>query len=188
MRLRGIPLLSVASALAIVLASCDDDPFRIDWEEAPDTVLLYSLARPELNLPSAFNLNQRRLVLIESPGATGTWDIALDTQEGGLVLLTPGAMGLESRARITSVDGVTFDEVRKAPADTAAYTGVEPVPVELGPIYIVQTGETAGAFGTRCVYYAKLEALDIDVELGTLRFMFDSNPVCNSRDLVPPGD
>ena len=97
-------------------------------------------------------------------------------------------MGLDSRARITSVEGVTFDEVRKAPADTAAYTGDAPVPVELGPIYIVQTGESVGTFGTRCVYYAKLEALDLDVALGTVRFVYDSNPVCNNRDLVPPND
>lgn len=186
MRLRGTLLLSAASAFALLLASCDDDPFRIDWDAAPDTVLLYSLARPELNLPSAFNINQRRLVLVEAPGATGTWDIAVDTQGDNLVLLTPGAMGLESRARITSVEGVTFDEVRKAPADTAAYSGDEPVPVELGPIYIVQTGESVGTFGSRCVYHAKLEALDIDVELGTLQFVYDSNPVCNSRDLIPP--
>jgi hypothetical protein len=103
MRLRGTLLLSAASAFALLLASCDDDPFRIDWDAAPDTVLLYSLARPELNLPSAFNINQRRLVLVEAPGATGTWDIAVDTQGGNLVLLTPGAMGLESRARITSL-------------------------------------------------------------------------------------
>jgi hypothetical protein len=97
-------------------------------------------------------------------------------------------MGLTSRARITSVDGMTFEEVREAPADTSAYVADLPVPVEVGPIYIVQTGEATGSFGSRCVYYAKLEALEADVQLGTLRFVYDSNPVCNSRDLVPPGD
>lgn len=188
MRLRRLILFSVAGATAFGLASCDDDPFRINWEESPDTVLLYSLARPELNLPSAFNLNRRQTIQVEAPGATGAWDIAVDTQDGEIVLLTPGAMGLDSRARITQVTGVTFGEVRKAPADTAVYQADEPVTVELGPIYIVQTGESTGAFGTRCVYYAKLEALDIDPDLGTLRFVYDSNPVCNNRDLVPPGD
>lgn len=187
--MRSRALLAASSALVVLAAaSCGDDPFRIDWEVAPDTVLLYSLARPELNLPSAFNLNQRRRVQIESPGATGAWDFAVDTQEGNIVLLTPGAMGLDSRARITSVTGTPFEEVRKAPADTAAYVGDQPVPVELGPIYIIQTDESVGAFGTRCVYYGKMEALEIDPVLGTLLFVYDSNPVCNSRDLVPPGD
>lgn len=173
---------------ALVLGACDDDPFRIDWEVAPDTVLLYSLARPELGLPSAFNFNRRQFIEIEAPGATGTWDLAVDTQDGELVLLVPGAMGLQSRARITSLTGMTFEEVREAPADTSAYIADMPVPVELGPVYVVQTGESTSSFGARCVYYAKLEALDVDAALGTLRFVYDSNPVCNSRDLIPPED
>lgn len=189
MRLRGTRLV-VMSALATTLAACGDDPFQINWELAPDTVLLYSLARPELNLPSAFNLNRRQFIQIESPGATGSWDFAVDTDTvaNQLVFLVPGAMGLASRARITSVTGVSWDDVRKAPADTASYIGDRPVPVEVGPIYIVQTGESTGAFGSRCVYYGKVEALDADPVLGTLRFRYDSSPVCNSRDLVPPKD
>ena len=178
---------SLAFLLPFV-AGCDDDPFRIDWDVSPDTVLLYSLARPELNLPSGFNLNDGRRVLIEAPGATGAWDFAVDTQDGQIVLLTPGAMGLDSRARITSVTGTPFLEVRRAPADTTDYVADQPVPVEAGPIYILQSGESVGSFGTRCVYYAKLEALDIDPDLGTLLFVFDANPVCNDRALVPPGD
>ena len=69
--MRSRTFLFVAAGVATLgFAACDDDPFRINWEESPDTVLLYSLARPELNLPSAFNLNTRRLVQIETPGAT----------------------------------------------------------------------------------------------------------------------
>ncbi len=185
MRFRSLAF-AAAGVLALSFSACDDDPFRIDWEEAPDTVLLYSLARPELNLPSAFNLNTRRFVQIETPGATGAWDIAVDTEGNDIVLLTPGAMGLDSRAVITTVTDRTFEEVRKAPADTAAYVSDVPVTVELGPIYVIQTDEAVGTFGSRCVYYAKLEALDIDPTLGTLLFKYDSNPVCNSRDLIPP--
>lgn len=187
MRLRGSTRL-MAGLLVLILAACDDDPFRINWDVSPDTVLLYSLARPELGLPSAFNFNRRQFVQVEDPGATGTWDLALDTQDGELVLLTPGALGIESRARITTLTGMTFEEVRKAPADTAAYIGDVPVPVETGPIYVIQTDESRGSFGLLCVYYAKMEALEVNVELGTLRFVFDSNPVCNDRDLVPPND
>ncbi|MDT8341737.1 MAG: hypothetical protein RQ751_09520 [Longimicrobiales bacterium] len=175
-----------AGALGLVLAGCGDDPFQLDWVASPDTVLLYSLARPELNLPSAFNFNERRFVRIESPGATGAWDFALDSEEGGLVFLVPGALGIRSRARITSVQGIAFPDVREAPADTAAYISDRPVPVEQGPIFIFQTVESVGAFGTPCVFYAKLEVLDVDVELGTMLYVYDSNPVCNDRDLVPP--
>ena len=108
------------------------------------------------------------------------------TKDGALVLLTPNALGVDSRAAITTITDRSFEEIRRAPADTAAY--VDAVTVEFGPVYVVQTDESIGGFGTRCVYYAKLEALDIDTELGTLLFRYDSNPVCNSRDLIPPED
>jgi hypothetical protein len=183
------PLLGLAAALLIVASAgaCGDDPFQVDWQLRPDTVLLYSLARPELNLVSAFNFNRRTTVRIEAPSATGTWDLALDTQGGELVFLTPGAVGVPgSRARIIELPGVTFDEIREAPADTASYVSDEPVQVTTGLLYVVQTNETAGGFGRRCVYYAKLEPLEADPVAGTLRFRFDASPVCNDRSLVPP--
>jgi hypothetical protein len=182
MRFRSTSRL--AGALLVVSAvACGDDPFQVNWEARPDTILLYSLARPELGLPSAFNFNRRQFIEIENPGATGNWDLALDTQDGDLVFLMPGAMGIQSRARIATLEGMTFEEVRVAPADTAAYEGFDPVPVELGPIYVVQTDQTG-----QCVYYSKLEALEADVTLGTLRLLYDGSPVCNSRELVPPQD
>lgn len=149
--------------------------------------MIHSLARPEPNLPSAFNFNFRTPIIVEAPGSTGQWDVALDTQGGNLVLLPPRALGINSRARIASLPGVGFDEVREAPADTAAYVSDRPVPVALGVIYVVQTSEGAGGFGQRCVFFAKLEPLVIDVEGGTLTFLYDSNPICNDPRLVPPG-
>lgn len=169
--------------MVLGIVACGDDPFQVNWESQPDTVILYSLARPELGLPSAFNFNRRQFVEIENPGATGNWDLALDTQDGELVFILPSSMGIQSRARITSLSGLTFEEVRVAPADTTVYVSEEPVPVEFGPIYVVQTDQTG-----QCVYYSKLEALESDVTLGTLRFVYDGSPVCNSRDLVPPND
>ncbi len=182
--MRGVTL----TALLVLAASaaCGDDPFSIPWEQQPDTVLLYSLARPELNLEAGFSFFDRRRVRIESAGATGQWDVALDTREGQLVLLPPGALGIVSRARVAIIEAATFDEVKEAPSDTTAYVAAEPVPVRLGNVYVVQTDQRLGAFGTRCVYYAKMEPLDVDVPNGTLTFVFDTNPVCNDLRLVPP--
>lgn len=170
------------------LVACGDDPFQIDWQLAPAEVLLYSLARPELNLPTAFQMNRRRTVQIESPGATGTWDFAVDTQDGQIVLLTPSALGLDSRAAIAPMPGMNFDSIREAPADTASYIRSEPVVIQPDLLYVVQTGESVGSFGRLCVYYGKIEALDIDPAQGVLRLRYDSNPVCNDRALVPPED
>jgi hypothetical protein len=181
-----IALFAVAAALSTGLGACGGDPFAINWAASPDTVLLYSLARPELNLSSGYNFFGRRAVRVESATATGSWDLALDTRGGDLVFLPPGALGVGSRARVTALPGMRFDDVIDAPADTAVYSAVSPLPIEMGTVYVVRTGQSVGAFGRRCSYYAKLEPLVIDVDGGTLTFVFDVSPVCNSLRLIPP--
>jgi predicted RNA-binding protein with TRAM domain len=168
------------------LAACDDDPFSFNWDPRPDTVLLYSLARPELNLVSAFAFFQRREVRIEAAGSTGEWDAAVDTRDGGIVLLPPGALGVVGAARITTLEGMTLEDVRRAPEDTLVYTADQAVPVEMGNVYVIKTNRSAGSFGSSCVYYAKMAPVDIDPSGGTLTFQYVTNPVCNSQDLVPP--
>jgi hypothetical protein len=173
----------------LLTTACDDDLFRVNWVENPDTVILFSLARPELNLRSGFDFLSRTPIRIESPEATGKWDMVLDTHEGGLVLLPPGALGIEgTKARIIPMGPVDFDEVRRAPSDTTTYIGDEPVPVEVGHVYVVRTRQQAGFYGRQCVYYGKFEPLEEDPVEGRLTFMFDVSPVCNSRKLYPPKD
>jgi len=185
-RARAPLALATLAWLVFGLTACGDDPFKIRWTIQPDTVLLYSLARPELNLLSGFSFINRIPVRIEAPNATGTWDVALDTRNGGLVLLPPGALGVESKARIAALPGATFAEVIEAPADTMLYEADEPVQVSMGTVYVVRTNQYVGSFGTRCVNYGKLEPLAVDADLGTLSFVFDGSPVCNDRKLIPP--
>ena len=186
--LRGLRPAPIAAlvALSVGLASCGSDPFAFPWELDADTVLLYSLARPELNLEAAFNFNNRRKVRVEAATATGTWDVAVDTRGGQIVLLPPGALGISSKAGVTALPGLSFDDVIDAPEDTAVYSRFEAVAVQMGTIYVVKTSQSPGIFGRACSYYAKLEPLIIDVEGGTLTFKFDASPVCNSLRLIPP--
>lgn len=185
---RGRPLLLAAllATGAWGAASCGDDPFRIDWVESPDTVVLYSLARAELNLFSGFDFYNRIPITIEDAEATGNWDMAVDTRNGQMVLLPPGALGVTSKARVTALKGRTLADVTEAPADTTLYEGFAPVPVEMGTVYVWRTRQGFGSFGTVCVYYAKMEPLIIDASGGTLTFVFDASPVCNDRSLIPP--
>ena len=44
-----------AAVLTVGLGACGDDPFAFRWNDVPDTAQIYSLARPELNLPSGFS-------------------------------------------------------------------------------------------------------------------------------------
>lgn len=177
--------LVVAAVGFIAASSCGADPFDIKWSSTKDTVLLYSLARPELGLPSGFSFNNRVSVLIERVNVTGYWDMAVDTRDGSIVILPPGALGVPGKARVTALTGTTFDDVVEAPADTSLYTATEAVPVRMGTVYVIRTNQSVGSFGTYCVYYAKLAPVEIDPEGGTLRFFYDTSPVCNDRALVP---
>lgn len=169
------------------LAACGDSPFDLRWTERPDTVLLYSLARPELNLVSAFDFvpSRRRTVEVEAPGATGSWDVALDTRGGELVFLPPGALGIESRAGVASFRGLNLDELEEAPSDSASYSLETPVPVEDGTAYVIRTRRVRGSLGRLCSYYAEVVPVDINPDVGTVRLVYDVNPNCNDRSLVP---
>ena len=81
-----------------------------------------------------------------------------------------------------------FDAVKKAPNDTTLYVGDEPVPVQIGHVYVIRTRQQSGFYGRQCVYYGKFEPLEQDVVEGRLKLQFDISPVCNSRKLTPPKD
>ena len=185
-RRRAPRIAALLSALAVSLTACGDDPFAFPWSDVPDTVKIYSLARPELNIPSGFGFFEGLSFAIEAPIATGLWDAALDTRDGELVLLPPGALGVPSRAGIVMYPSTPYTDVVEAPGDTALYERDGPVPVESGAIYIIRTNVRPGSFGSACSYYAKLEPVIIDLVEESLTFRYITSPICNSRDLVPP--
>lgn len=181
-------LAAVVVALGLVAATsaCGDDPFAVRWSASPDTVTLFSLARPELNLPSAFDFRNRRAVVVEAPSSTGSWDVAVDTRQGRIVMLPAAALGVDSRAAVVRMPDVTYDELLEAPADTTLYIQDQPVPVELGSVYVIRTHRSAGSFGSRCFYYAKMQPVSTDAGAGTYTFFYDGARVCNDRSLIPP--
>lgn len=187
-RTPGRPLLVAALLLLVAaLPACGDDPFLFRWTENPREALLYSLDREERNRPTAFGMLNGERVILENPATSGRWDFALDTRNGALVLLPPRAVGVQSRAGIVEFPDVRFDEVREAPSDTAVYVTRDPVPLRMGSIYVVRTREQPGSFGQVCVFYGKMQPLEMDPVAGTLLFRFDTSPDCNNPRLVPPG-
>lgn len=184
---RSAPRIALAAAVLVAaLTACGNDPFSYRWSDVPDTAQIYSIARPELNLPSGFSFYDGFALVVELPSATGRWDVALDTEDGQLVLLPPGAVGIVSRARIAALPGIPYGDITEAPGDTAQYSANDPVPVTAGTSYVIRTNVRPGSFGSACTYYAKMEPVEIDVAEGTLKFRYATNPICNSHDLVPP--
>ncbi len=173
-------------ALYLAGTGCDDSVL-MDWSEVPDTTLLYSMARPELNLPSAFDVVYGIGLPVESLGAVGQFDFVVDTEDGHLTLNPPGVFGIESEARIAPIPAMDFWDLTKAPSDTTLFRREEPVTVEEGTIFVIQSREVVDSYyGYTCVYYAKLEALEIDAVGGILQFRYLVNPNCNNTSLVPP--
>lgn len=173
--------------IVAALVACDDPFGPRFWSDEPETVLLYSSSRPELvGRPSAFDFVELQGLPIEIPGLTGNWDIALADEDGGLALVPAGAFeGITSRAAIAVVPNATLEDVTVAPRDTAEFRG-STVVVDPTSVYVIRTRRASCGFGTTGFRYAKLRALAIDVERGTLTFEVVRNPFCNDRSFIPP--
>lgn len=176
-----------ALLLPALAAGCGDDLGPGRWEAAVDTVSLYSLARADLQgLPAAFDFVGLRLVVVEAVGATGVWDLGISERDGEFVLLPPGALpGVAVSAAIAVLEGEAFEELARAPADTADYTTDEALPLETDRVYVVRShlNPNLGA----CVYFAKVEVTAVDPTIGRVAVRYTRNPFCNDRRLVPPG-
>lgn len=182
---RRFALAATLGLSTLGLGACGDDPFEVRWASDIDTVTLYSLARPELGLASAFDFPNRRRIVVEAIGATGSWDLAVDDDGTGAWFVPPGALGVDSRAGLAPISGVSFDDVTEAPADTSLYVRDEPVPIEIGRTYALRTRELRGFFSQICVYYAKLQPTAVDLDARTIEYFFEASPACNDRGLVP---
>ena len=179
-------MVTLFFASVLGLSGCGENVFEQKWTVARvDTVLIYSLARPELNLPSGFDFVNRLAVEIQAAGATGAWDLLLDTQDGQLVFLPPGALGITSEARVLSLPGMAFDDVIRAPKDTTLYSVDLPLPVETTSVYVVRTHQGRDRFGLPCRFFGKLQPLEVEPALGTVRFVYDVSRLCDDRGLIP---
>lgn len=184
--LRSSLILVLAGVLLSTLAACDEDPFAITWTANEGSARLFSLDRPEVGLASGFDFLGRREVVVESPGATGSWDMAVDEVDGAVTFVTPEALGIESGAGIAVFpDLVSLDEATEAPSDSASYAITEPVPAEVGTVYVIRTREERGRFSQLCHFYGKFQVTEVNAATGSVRFVYDLNPDCDDRSLIP---
>ncbi|HUP51142.1 MAG TPA: hypothetical protein VM198_01600 [Longimicrobiales bacterium] len=174
-----------AVGVALVSMAACDDPTAVTWVAAPDTVLLYSIASPISNLPNAFDFIYRTRWLVESADATGSWDVALGSDAEGFMLLPPGALGVSSYAGIWELESASINDLVEAPTDTTVYVQDTAVPLALGNAYVIRTRQLALSDGSSCAYYAKAQLVSADLAEKRVRLLFDRNPACYDRGLVP---
>lgn len=187
-------LFTLLLAAPLVTTACEDPFGPGDWGPGaaePDTVEIYSLSRVDLiGLPSAFDFTPNGFgrVVVESPGVSGNWDMALTEQGGELVLMPPGVIEtVETTAGIT-LSQTPFDQLREAPRSRSVYNDSTVVPIREGQVYIVRSRQVRNPFFGSCVYFAKVEAIRVDLDEGSFLFRFIANPNCNDPALVPPND
>lgn len=177
--------LLVIAAAVLPLVACEDDLGLDEWTATVDTTTLYSLSREDLlGRPSAYDFVNHFLVEVESPGATGNWDVALRHEGNQLVLVPAGAFeGQTSRAGLALITGTTFEELREAPGDTARYLST-PAFVQPGQVYALRTRRATCSF-TTAVRFGKMKIIAVDPTAGTVTFASTVNPFCNERLLIP---
>jgi hypothetical protein len=168
--------------LTVPFGGCDDN-LDFPWFDLPDTITLYSLARPEyIGMASAVDVIGKQLFAVESPATPpSSFDIALTEIDGEFVLLPAGvfeAFDIEPGIAVDS-SGKTFDELKLAPRD--GYVTDAPVPLRTGRIYAIKTRRDFQG----CSRYGKLEALRLDAD-GSAELVLLRNTNCNDRELDPP--
>jgi hypothetical protein len=165
------------------LAACD--AFEPAWFDFMDEVELHSLARAEfIGQPSGYDFIQQRPVVVEQPKLHDPYDFDLAVTEiDGVFYALPAGMfegfPIEPGIAVDS-SGTELDDVRQAPRE--GYVTDAPVPLRTDWVYIVQIRRDQAG----CQRYGKFDVAalgeDGTVELRTIR-----NPLCNDRNLVPPG-
>jgi len=186
------PRILLVLALFPLLAACDDGLGPRDWNNAPDTVTVYSLSRPELlGMPSAIDLVSSCAfqcsaipISVESPGASGRWDIAFSEENGQPVFLPSGVFqGFDDRVGIGLLEETSFDAITRVPSGSEIFRN-EVVPIQIGRVYAVRSRRESCGFSVG-VRYGKLQPLAYNAAEGTLQLRVVVNPYCNDRNLVP---
>jgi hypothetical protein len=183
-------LLGIRHGLAgLVLAAaavpaCDS--FQPTWFAIDDQVLLHSLARAEfVGLASAYDFIGQRPVVVEGAklGDPYDFDMAVTEIDGAFHALPAGMFqGFPIRPGI-AVDssGITFEAMTQAPRE--GYVTDAALPLRVGWVYAVRTRRDFRG----CSMYGKFEVVSLD-PAGIAEVRAIRNPLCNDRNLVPPGD
>lgn len=179
---------AVVAAFIAVAGACSD-PNDISDPTLPnvvDTLSLWSLTDGPLTEPTAYSINSR--------SGVRTWEVGNDfefafdeTPAGEPIFLPTNVLGLLSSTSFKPGlkrpgAGVTFDEMVKAPSN--GYTVSDTIPIAVGDLFFIRTTISTCSF-LGVPLYGKLQVLEIDPVLHTVRVQVLANQNCGYRALKP---
>lgn len=190
---------TAALALAALLGACNsgDDPFRPRASNVTtlDTLVVHPFGGAQPLLPSALDLLGRRAVRPGVVAGSVNFDLALDRDRAGNVVLLPA----RTLAIPPSLDASTgsprtgfqvvptgFDVLESAPRN--GYVPDSVLTVRVGQTIAVEgQGITAGQLTcpTNRALYAKLVVDSVAAATGALHLRVRTNPNCGFRSLRP---
>jgi hypothetical protein len=184
-RLRFLALLASLLACAPLLSACEDGNLL--------GTLILSADTTAIGLPGG-NAEGSAIDIVRSSGDfdlvrnperltdAEQWDLALRRTSAGLVFrpFTPVASTLRGAGITVATRG--FADVEKAPRGTSAYSS-DPVPVTQGGVYLLRSRQFLSGSSV-CVKYAKIQVLEIDQALSTVRFAVVINEGCDDERLA----
>jgi len=175
-----------AAFTALALAAACSDPNQLSdpsFQNAVDTVTLYSLTEGPLSEPSAYSINSRSGVRTWEAGTA--FEFVYSTEPGGRAFFLPiDVLGLLSEGAFKPGllrSDRTFDGMTKAPLN--GYVTSDTIVMAEQERYFVRTGINACA-GLGVPLYAKLEVLDIDSAEASVKFRVLANRNCGYRGLL----
>lgn len=172
----------LALALTLVLGGCDDGFEPLVWGNFPDTVALFSLARPEyVDRPSAYDMAAEVAVVVEQQRANpATFDVAVTEDDEGTFQLLPAGLfaDFDIRPGIFHHPSATFESLMRAPREGFEFE--QPVRADTTGVYVIRSRQAPNG----CFYYGKLEVLELD-PAGIMTIRALRNPNCSDRSLVP---
>lgn len=170
----------LAPAAIFLAAACGDQLFPASFENVEEDVVLGSLTNTPLSIPSGYSIPDAQAVRTEISSA---FDFAYVINGAGEHFLVPlDALGLGSSGFNPGLirSEVSFEAIEEAPVN--GYTTSDSVAVAVGDVLVARS-RIVCSLGVP--QYVKLEVMEINDELSTIRLRTMPNVNCGFRALLP---
>jgi len=183
--LKNIAVLALLVPIAGSIGCDDPTAGLFDPQIVEDTVEFWLPDPQRDDLPTALDVSASPMGIAgarfpETMAGANNWDVTVRMREGALTLVTPGGIGLDSRAGLAEpVTDRSIEEVDRAPV--AEFTRDRTLPLAPGTVYLVRTRARPGCQAQ----FSKITPVEIDAGEGRVAMRVITNARCGDDRLVP---